>query len=233
MWGQVGGLPLNELNQLELQFLLLNDFRLVIPVDELQRYADQLILFWIGRNGSNLGTHPHPDSTNPIMDPVPSPLVEAAQAKSYFPSSVGRAPHLTPGKADATTTVSYDQSTPPSSTPSGNRSVETSPRSALERHRTSQEALHLLRQQETNTTPPHHPYSTSQNEDSLYSHHHSRPRSLHSQPSSSGTSVTSTITPGSGTGTPKTPQGIDGEDDHGENRIEFVGDQEETRMDED
>lgn len=42
---QVGGLPLQELNQLELQFLLLNDFRLVISSDEMQRYAEQLILF--------------------------------------------------------------------------------------------------------------------------------------------------------------------------------------------
>lgn len=42
---QVGGLPLPELNQLELQFLLLNDFRLVIRGDEMQRYAEQLILF--------------------------------------------------------------------------------------------------------------------------------------------------------------------------------------------
>lgn len=50
---QVGGLPLHELNQLELQFLLLNDFRLKIPTDELQRYADQLILYWVGRNGTS------------------------------------------------------------------------------------------------------------------------------------------------------------------------------------
>jgi len=38
-------LPLSELNQLELQFLLLNDFKLVISSDEMQRYAEQLILF--------------------------------------------------------------------------------------------------------------------------------------------------------------------------------------------
>jgi hypothetical protein len=39
-------LPLHELNQLELQFLLLNDFRLMISVDEMQKYADQLLLNW-------------------------------------------------------------------------------------------------------------------------------------------------------------------------------------------
>lgn len=44
-YAKVGGLPLPELNQLELQFLLLNDFRLVISSEEMQRYAEQLILF--------------------------------------------------------------------------------------------------------------------------------------------------------------------------------------------
>jgi hypothetical protein len=43
---QVGGLPLAELNQLELQFLLLNDFCLTIPLEELQAYADHLLLRW-------------------------------------------------------------------------------------------------------------------------------------------------------------------------------------------
>ncbi len=46
---QVGGLPLSELNQLELQFLLLNDFRLVIPLEEMQKYADQLLVYWDGK----------------------------------------------------------------------------------------------------------------------------------------------------------------------------------------
>lgn len=39
---QVGGLPLSELNQLELQFLYLNDFRLRITNDELQFYTNAL-----------------------------------------------------------------------------------------------------------------------------------------------------------------------------------------------
>ncbi|KAF8312812.1 cyclin-related 2, partial [Clavulina sp. PMI_390] len=37
-YAKVGGLPQAELNQLELQFLLLNDFHLVVHPDELQRY---------------------------------------------------------------------------------------------------------------------------------------------------------------------------------------------------
>jgi hypothetical protein len=42
---QVGGLPQAELNQLELQFLLLNDFRLVICREEMQKYAEQLMVY--------------------------------------------------------------------------------------------------------------------------------------------------------------------------------------------
>lgn len=48
-YAKVGGLPPHELNQLELQFLLLNDFRLTIPLEEMQRYADQLLMYGNGR----------------------------------------------------------------------------------------------------------------------------------------------------------------------------------------
>ncbi|KAL9712397.1 cyclin-like protein interacting with PHO85 [Leucoagaricus gongylophorus] len=56
-YAKVGGLPLSELNQLELHFLLLNDFRLVISSDEMQRYAEQLILF--SRSSGVLAGDPH------------------------------------------------------------------------------------------------------------------------------------------------------------------------------
>jgi hypothetical protein len=42
----VGGLPLAELNHLELQFLLLNDFRLSVPVEELEAYGTMLVEFY-------------------------------------------------------------------------------------------------------------------------------------------------------------------------------------------
>ncbi|KAI9728951.1 MAG: hypothetical protein M1828_000036 [Chrysothrix sp. TS-e1954] len=45
-YAKVGGLPLAELNHLELQFLLLNDFRLSIPVEELEAYATMLVEFY-------------------------------------------------------------------------------------------------------------------------------------------------------------------------------------------
>jgi hypothetical protein len=46
MPSQVGGLPLPELNHLELQFLLLNDFRLAVPVEDLEAYATMLVEFY-------------------------------------------------------------------------------------------------------------------------------------------------------------------------------------------
>jgi hypothetical protein len=39
-------LPLPELNHLELQFLLLNDFRLSIPVEEIEAYGTMLVEFY-------------------------------------------------------------------------------------------------------------------------------------------------------------------------------------------
>lgn len=44
-YAKVGGLAVHELNQLELHFLLLNDFRLMIPMSEIQQYADQLLAY--------------------------------------------------------------------------------------------------------------------------------------------------------------------------------------------
>ncbi|KAJ2965646.1 hypothetical protein NQ176_g10517 [Zarea fungicola] len=45
-YAKVGGLPLAELNHLELQFLILNDFRLAISVEELEGYATMLVEFY-------------------------------------------------------------------------------------------------------------------------------------------------------------------------------------------
>ncbi|KAL9597474.1 MAG: hypothetical protein Q9219_005107 [cf. Caloplaca sp. 3 TL-2023] len=45
-YAKVGGLPLPELNHLELQFLLLNEFRLSVPVEELEAYGTMLVEFY-------------------------------------------------------------------------------------------------------------------------------------------------------------------------------------------
>jgi len=45
-YAKVGGLPLIELNHLELQFLLLNDFRLAVPLEEMEAYGTMLVEFY-------------------------------------------------------------------------------------------------------------------------------------------------------------------------------------------
>lgn len=49
-YARVGGIPLQEMNKLEIQFMLLCDFKLSIPIEELQRYADLLYTFWNTNN---------------------------------------------------------------------------------------------------------------------------------------------------------------------------------------
>lgn len=45
-YSRVGGISLNEMNNLELKFMMLVDFKLIVEIDELQRYADLLYKFW-------------------------------------------------------------------------------------------------------------------------------------------------------------------------------------------
>lgn len=60
---QVGGLPLPELNHLELQFLLLNDFRLSVPVDELEAYGTMLVEFYAREVLAQQGTRSQPSTS--------------------------------------------------------------------------------------------------------------------------------------------------------------------------
>ncbi|GAA5935588.1 PHO85 cyclin family protein [Sporobolomyces koalae] len=200
-YAKVGGLPLHELNQLELQFLLLNDFRLKVPVDELQRYADQLILFWIGRNGTSnppaaaaqsVDNTNSVSSTNSRTGPTASMEGERAPTPTHAPSS-----H--PAAAAAA------RSTPAQLTHSAVAAHHESSSESKDRHSRGGEAsVH------NSQTPTIASSSTS----TYMSKYADRPRSVRSQPSSSGTSVTSTITPG----TPSTTRdgsSSDSESDNG------------------
>ena len=76
-YAKVGGLPVHELNQLELQFLLLNDFRLVIPLEEMQRYADQLLVYggvpgkaWNNSTAEGAKASGNTAATTPAVDAV-------------------------------------------------------------------------------------------------------------------------------------------------------------------
>ena len=52
-YGRVGGISLKEMNHLELQFLVLCDFELLISVEEMERYANLLYRFWESDNNNN------------------------------------------------------------------------------------------------------------------------------------------------------------------------------------
>ncbi|KAF7432839.1 hypothetical protein PC9H_004782 [Pleurotus ostreatus] len=84
-YAKVGGLPQAELNQLELQFLLLNDFRLVISPAEMQRYAEQLIVF---AHSDNPTAVPISHSSLP---PQPTPSTHTPTTPSSTHTS--RVPH--------------------------------------------------------------------------------------------------------------------------------------------
>jgi len=61
-YAKVGGLAVHELNQLELHFLLLTDFRLMIPVSEIQQYGDQLLAYAHDRSASSTVARPLPQA---------------------------------------------------------------------------------------------------------------------------------------------------------------------------
>jgi hypothetical protein len=63
---QVGGLPLPELNHLELQFLLLNDFRLAVPLEEMEAYGTMLVEFYAREVLANNNTHGASHSAGPV-----------------------------------------------------------------------------------------------------------------------------------------------------------------------
>lgn len=67
---QVGGLPQGELNQLELQFLLLNDFRLMIAMEEMQSYAEQLIRFSENNSDPSFSSLPQYPSSSSQPSPA-------------------------------------------------------------------------------------------------------------------------------------------------------------------
>ncbi|ORZ12251.1 cyclin-domain-containing protein [Absidia repens] len=59
-YAKVGGLPVSELNVLEVEFLALNEYNLFVTVEEFQYYGDQLLIHWMkeheGGNGMTSST---------------------------------------------------------------------------------------------------------------------------------------------------------------------------------
>lgn len=53
----MGGLPVHELNMLELEFLSINNFSLFVSLEELQHYGDQLLTHWIKEHEQDQPPH--------------------------------------------------------------------------------------------------------------------------------------------------------------------------------
>ncbi|KAF9224397.1 cyclin-domain-containing protein [Gyrodon lividus] len=113
-YAKVGGLPQAELNQLELQFLLLNDFRLVISPEEMQRYAEQLVFFSQSQSQSQppLSSSPSPNPATP-SHPFSRTLPTQLRSPSSSSSSSSTGPARAMGAIDA-----YGGTVAPERTPS-------------------------------------------------------------------------------------------------------------------
>ncbi|KAI9301047.1 hypothetical protein BJ944DRAFT_12247, partial [Cunninghamella echinulata] len=76
-YAKVGGLPLLELNQLELEFLFLCDFQLLVPLEDLQEYGNQLLQHAVHKS---LPTPPTPTSSTSslIISEIKGPSVPSS-----------------------------------------------------------------------------------------------------------------------------------------------------------
>ncbi|KAJ5166728.1 uncharacterized protein N7482_005509 [Penicillium canariense] len=86
-YAKVGGLPLVELNHLELQFLMLNDFRLAIPVEELESYGTMLVEFYareiVAQQQQQQQQQRQPQSVPRAINPAPDAASDAMYMRSH------------------------------------------------------------------------------------------------------------------------------------------------------
>ncbi|KAF8472760.1 cyclin-domain-containing protein [Kalaharituber pfeilii] len=85
-YAKVGGLPLAELNHLELQFLILNDFRLAVPVEELEAYGTMLVSFYAREAMANANLQ------GGIAPPLQPGAIEQTRANERRREATGPAP---------------------------------------------------------------------------------------------------------------------------------------------
>ncbi|KNE55928.1 hypothetical protein AMAG_01784 [Allomyces macrogynus ATCC 38327] len=80
-YAKVGGVSVAELNQLELEFLFMNEFNLMVPPEELQHYADRLLDHAVATKLA-----PLPISTSPVAVPATLASAAARPAQSAQPT---------------------------------------------------------------------------------------------------------------------------------------------------
>ncbi|KAJ5342407.1 hypothetical protein N7541_011531 [Penicillium brevicompactum] len=94
-YAKVGGLPLVELNHLELQFLLLNDFRLAISVEELESYGTMLVEFYAREVVAQQQQQQQatlPRAINPASDAYSDAMYMRSRDKSHEHAAFGQTP---------------------------------------------------------------------------------------------------------------------------------------------
>lgn len=144
-YAKVGGLPSHELNQLELQFLLLNDFRLVILPEEMQRYGDRLLGYYEDQEEKRTTEAKRTDS-----EAVQTTQIEVdSSAKSQTNGSALEQP------ADNSQPPRVSQPTHNSSAPPSAPSSTIEPQAAPSRHRESKSGSVSFAE----PPRPHHPPS--------------------------------------------------------------------------
>ncbi|CAO3589287.1 unnamed protein product [Absidia cylindrospora] len=65
-YAKVGGLPVSELNVLEVEFLALNEYNLFVTVEEFQYYGDQLLIHWMKEHEGGNGMETNRSPTKPV-----------------------------------------------------------------------------------------------------------------------------------------------------------------------
>ncbi|KAF7718178.1 Uncharacterized protein PECH_005636 [Penicillium ucsense] len=94
-YAKVGGLPLVELNHLELQFLMLNDFRLAISVEELESYGTMLVEFYAREVIAQQQAHHQQSVPRPInsrSDSASEAMYMRSRDKRRDPDNFGQTP---------------------------------------------------------------------------------------------------------------------------------------------
>lgn len=99
-YAKVGGLPLKELNQLEVEFLFFADFQLHITLNDLQEYANQLLSHAVHQQSTTVATYQivpsptHTPSTSPktttttttaVSLPLTPPYSNKSSLKRHHP----------------------------------------------------------------------------------------------------------------------------------------------------
>ncbi|KAG0266922.1 hypothetical protein BG011_000061 [Mortierella polycephala] len=191
-YAKVGGLPVSELNQLEVEFLTLNNFALAISIEELQTYGDQLMKHWMCEEVANKDPE----------DDAASPAVPAALSAAPSPAPGSRDQHRSDGTHEgrSQTGQSRQESRQEPSRSNSHNHNESSRRADRQEsnsefrqvqqrqdnrpnpsseHRTEQRREHKQEQMRDYRQDHHHPQSSSHSQHAQPSHHHTNGSSRH------------------------------------------------------